>query len=425
MPRNSIRNTLAALTAALIGVPVVNSGEINRTETSILIYSEKDRARATEATFSLSKELKHQYLLDLRLTYDGLTGATPTGASPSKYAQTLTRASGGQTIDLQAGEFPVDENFQDTRFAADVAMSHLLGKETMVKLGTHLSSEHDYRSIGLSTTITHDFNRRNTTIGLGASIAHDVVKPVTGFYVPFSEVGVDLNETSTERRERFKGRDKNVYDVILSLAQVLDRRTVVRFSFSASRSSGHMTDPYKMLSIVQSPDSADPGEPVLNVYESRPDSRQQNVAFAELRKLIFGSATALSYRFYWDDWNVRSHTADVSLNLDLKHKGVMTPRVRWYRQSAADFHVPFLVEDDPLPSYASADSRLSKFTAFTYGLGYSVPVNSNSKINLGLEYYIQRGDVSPPPTLSSALNFDLFPKLDVVMVRLGYVHEFF
>ncbi|MGH8015952.1 MAG: DUF3570 domain-containing protein, partial [Candidatus Zixiibacteriota bacterium] len=139
MPRHSIRNTLAALTATLIGVPVTDAVEINRTETSLLIYSEKDRTRAVEAAFSLSKELKNQYLLDPRLTYDGLTVATP-----SKYAQTLTRASGGQTINLPAGEFPVDQNFEDTRFAADVAISHRVGKETLVKLGTHLSSEHDY-----------------------------------------------------------------------------------------------------------------------------------------------------------------------------------------------------------------------------------------------------------------------------------------
>ncbi len=425
MPRNSIRNTLAALSAALIGVPVVDASEINYTETSILIYKEKDRTNAVEAAFSFSKELKSKYLLDLKLTYDGLTGATPTGASPSKYPQTLTRASGGQTTTLAAGEFPVDQNFEDTRFAADGAISRRVGRETLVKLGTHLSSEHDYSSVGLNTTITHDFNRRNTTIGLGGSLSHDVVKPVTGFYVPFSEVGVDLNEDATERQARFKGRSKNVYEVVVSLAQVLDKRTVVRFSFSASSSSGQMTDPYKMLSIVESPDSADPGEPVLDVYENRPDSRQQYVTFAELRKVLFGSATAISYRFYWDDWQIRSHTIDYSFNVNLKRKGMLTPRVRWYHQSAAEFHVPFLVESDPLPAYASSDSRLSEFNAFTYGLGYSVPVNSNSKINVTLEYYMQRGNISPPPALSSALNFDLFPNLDVIMVRLGYVHEFF
>jgi hypothetical protein len=209
------------------------------------------------------------------------------------------------------------------------------------------------------------------------------------------------------------------------LAQVIDRRTVVRFSYSASRSAGTLTDPYKVFSVVQSPDSADPGEPILNLYENRPDSRQQNVAFAELRKIIFGSATAISYRFYWDDWHIRSHTVDYSISFDLKRKGMVTPRVRWYHQSAADFHVPFLIQGDALPQYASADSRLAEFNAFTFGLGYSVPVNSSSKINFSLEYYLQRGDVSPPSSLASDINFDLFPKLNVVMLRFGYVHEFF
>ncbi len=425
MGRNSVRSTLAALTASLIGVPIADAADVNRTETSILIYSESERTRALEATFSLSKELKNQFLLDLRLTYDGLTGATPTGASPSKYPQTLTRASGGETEELEAGNFPVDESFEDTRFAADATFSRQLGKLSVVKLGTHMSSEHDYSSIGLNFGVNRDFNGRNTTVGIAGSYSKDVVKPVTGFYQPFSEVGVVLNETQQERQARFKGRGKKVSDIVFSLAQIINRGTVVRFSYSASRVSGYLTDPYKIFSIVQSPDSVDPGEPVLNLYEKRPDTRQQNAVFSEIRKQLFGRAAAFSYRFYWDDWQIRSHTADFSMHFDFKRLGAILPRVRWYHQSAADFHVPFLVQGDSLPSYASADSRLAQFTAFTYGLGYSYPVSSSSKVSLSGEYYMQRGKVSPPASLAPSIDFELFPKLNVIMIRLGYAHEFF
>lgn len=425
MPRNYIRGSLAALTASLIGVPQAQAAEFNSTETSILIYKEKDRTSAAEAKFSLSKEIKHQFQLDLHLTYDGLTGATPTGASPSKHPQTLTRASGGQTVELEAGSFPVDHNFRDNRFAVDAGLSRRVGRVTEIKLGTHLSSEQDYSSIGLNASVMHEFNGRNTTIGLAGSISRDVVKPVTGFYEPFTEVGADLNEDASERRERFKGRSKKLYDFVISLSQVIDRRSVVRLSYSATRASGYMTDPYKMFSIVQSPDSADPGEPVLDLYENRPDSRQQNALFAEVRKQIFGKATSLSYRFYWDDWEINSHTADLSFHLDFEKKGMIIPRVRWYYQTAASFHAPFIVEGDQIPEYVSADSRLSEFHAYTFGLGYLVPVNSSSKLSFNLEYYLQRGDISPPQQLESYINFNLFPKLDVVMVRFGYLHEFF
>ncbi len=425
MGRNSVRGTLAALTASLIGVPVADAADINRTETSILIYSENERTQALEATFSLSKELKNQFLLDLRLTYDGLTGATPTGASPSKYPQTLTRASGGESEELEPGSFPLDGSFNDTRFAADATMSRQLGKLSVVKFGTHLSSEHDYSSVGLNFGVNRDFNGRNTTVGIAGSFSKDVVKPVTGFNQPFSEVGLTLNETAQERLARFKGRNKRVSDIVFSLAQIISRGTVVRFSYSYSRASGYLTDPYKIFSIVQSPDSADPGEPILNLFEKRPDARRQSAVFSEIRKQIFGRAAAFSYRFYWDDWQIRSHTADFSMHFDFKRKGAVLPRVRWYQQSGANFHVPFLIQGDPLPSYASADSRLAQFRAFTYGLGYSYPLSSNSKVNLSFEYYMQRGQVNPPASLAQSINFGLFPELNVIMLRLGYAHEFF
>ena len=99
---------------------------------------------------------------------------------------------------------------------------------------------------------------------------------------------------------------------------------------------------------------------------------------------------------------------------------MFTPHVRWYTQSQADFFAPFLVQGSSLPAYVSADSRLSNFDAWTYGLNYSVPVTARGRISFGLEYYLQRGDNSPPAGFDAPLPHDLFPALDVVMVRLGY-----
>lgn len=424
MSRPSITKTLAALTATLVGSSIAQAGEGNRSETSILIYSERNRARATEAAFALTKQMKNDFTLGLRLTYDGLTGSTPTGASPSRYAQTVTRASGGRTITVPAGDFPVDEYFADRRFAASADLSHPLGRMSTATVGMHASSEHDYSSVGLSAGLTRDFNRRNTTVGVSAAFSHDVVKPVGGFYEPFSIVGTALNETPEERRARFEGKVKTVYDFVFSLTQVIDRKTLARFNYTLGRSDGYLTDPYKIFSIVQAPDSADPGEPIENLYEHRPGVRHQNALFAQIRKHLFGSTADVSYRFYWDDWSVESHLVDVSWHVDFKSTGAVTPRVRWYHQSAADFHAPFLVQGESLPAYVSADSRLAEFDALTYGMAYSIPVNPTSRLSITAEYYSQRGDRGPPASFGMPLAFDLFPKLDVVMVRLGYSHDF-
>ena len=420
----SIKGALTALTATLVGSSVAPVAAQNQTETSILVYSESERMRATELNFSLTKQMKNDYLLNMRLSYDALTGATPTGASPSKYPQTITRASGGQAITVPAGEHPVDENFKDARFAGEANVSHPLGRHSTWSLGIHLSSEQDYKSVGVNAGLTREFNKKNTTVGVSAAFSRDKVSPVGGFYVPFSDVDAELNETRDERLARFEGRPKKVYDFVFSLTQVLNRKTVFRANFTTGKSSGYMTDPYKIISSVLPPDTIDAGEPVQNLYENRPGERNRNAAFAEIRRFIFGTSVGVSYRYFWDDWDVVSHSVDVSTRVNLHKHGAFTPRVRWYHQSEASFYRPFLVQGQPLPIYASSDSRLAAFNAITYGLSYSVPVNSTSRLNVSTEYYTQRGDLSPPAGYEGQLAHDLFPKLDVVMIRVGYTHDF-
>jgi hypothetical protein len=420
-----IKHAVTAITAALVGSLPSYAVAQNHSETSLLIYSERDRVRATEGNFSLNKQLKHDYSLSLRLTYDGLTGATPTGASPSRHTQTITRTSGGKTVTVPAGEFPRDESFKDTRFAAEAGLSRPLGRLSNGSLGIHASSEHDYTSVGLNVGVTRDLNRRNTTVGLSAAVARDVSKPVGGFHKAYSVFGEDIeDEDRDERRERFEGRNRSVYDLVFSLTQTLDRNTLLMLNYSLDHASGYLTDPYKVISRVQPPDGDDPGEPIENIYENRPAVRSKNAVFAELRRFLGGSTIGLGYRYFWDDWGVTSHSVDASWRLDFSRHGAFEPRVRWYHQSRADFYQPFLVEGSPLPSYASSDSRLADFDAFTYGLNYSLPVSPGSRVNISAEYYAQRGDRSPPEAYGSLLEFDLFPKLDVVMIRLGYSRDF-
>jgi hypothetical protein len=386
----------------------------------VLVYSERDRTRATEATVNYFKDLKHNFVLNFRFTFDGLTGATPTGASPSKYPQTVTRPSGGSIVTVPAGAFPTDDYFSDTRFAAEGALERAMGRLSTLKLGVRASGEHDYKSLGVFGGGTREFNGRNSAIGLTAAYSGDLVEPIGGFMPAFWEVGVDLNETDTERRQRFDGRPKNVLDLGLSISQVINRQTLVRVNWSTSLQKGYLTDPYKIMSVVQPVDSADPGEPVTALYENRPDARHQEAVMGQIKR-HFNVATAdLAYRYFWDDWGVNAHSVDLFLNLDFKRTGAFTPHVRWYYQSAAEFYSLFLVQGQALPTYASADSRLASFHALTYGLSYSLPVNTRSRVTFGAEYYLQRGDSSPPAGFGTSLPYELFPKLDVVMVRMGY-----
>lgn len=433
----SIRSAVAALTAALLGPGAATVSAQDHSETSLLLYSESQRVTALEGVFNLDKKLTGPYSLTLGLTYDGLTGATPTGATPSKQAQTYTGPSGRSVVTIQPGETPLDHNFKDARYAVDGSLSRALDRLTTMSLGGHFSGERDYLSIGVNSGLTRDFFRKNTTLGLSGSYSHDIVSAIGGAPIPFSAQdtassqgggGNGGNEsdgvTAIPAHHDRSGKPKDVFDVVFGLSQILDRKTILRMNYSYDRATGYLIDPYKVLTVVQSPDSANPGEPVNNVYENRPSYRRKNALYAEIRRYIAGNTVDLSYRYFWDDWGIISRTVDLTYRWQLDTDLVLQPHVRWYRQSKANFYHPFLVQGAPLPAYASADTRLGSFDALTFGLKYSFPVADGSRLNLTAEYYYQKGDRSPPEAFGTLRGYDLFPQTTAVMLRVSYGHDF-
>jgi len=424
-----IHTALTAITATLLGSGTVSAADGGKIDSSLLIYSESGRVQAAEGVFGLSRKLSERRTVGLRLTLDALTGASPNGATPSSRVQTFTGPSGGASYEAEPGKIPLDDTFSDKRAALDGSLRESLDRITFLTVGGHVSFEQDYSSFGVNGGIERDFNRRNTTLGVSTAYTHDVVRPIGSAPVPFSSMpppSVNAGGEDEDEREGAgagPGKGKDTFDVIAGATQTLGRNTIMRVDYSLSLVSGYLNDPYKILSVVQNASSAAPGEPLDYVYERRPGTRQKQALFAELRRYIAGSALDLSYRYFWDDWGIESHTADVFLHVPVRGDHALEPHFRWYRQTEADFHTPYLVEGQTFPNYASADSRLAAFDAMTYGLSYSIPVDVGSRLTLGAEYYNQIGERGPPDTVGILSQYDLFPKLDAFMVRIGFSHD--
>ena len=400
----------------------------DQVESSVLIYKETDRVSAAEGIVGISKHLRGEYLLGLRLTYDGLTGASPNGATPSAKLQTFTRPSGNGAYTTQPGQTPLDDTFKDTRFALDGSLGKALGRTTQLSGGLHFSAEHDYSSFGINGGLTEDLFKKNTTIGLSLAYSKDAVSPEGGAPVPFTTMvaasGNGGHEGDDDEGEGGPSESKDVFDAIVSLSQIVDRNTIVRFNYSFNHSTGYLNDPYKLLSVVQNSSSANPGEPESYIYENRPDARTKHAVFGQVRRYLGGHTLDLSYRYFWDDWGSTSHTADMFFEWRFKNGHAIQPHVRWYTQSEADIHRYFLVSGEHLPQYASADSRLAKFDALTLGLQYSLPLDGLSHLQITAEYYTQMGDKSPPGAFGELRQVDLFPKMKALMFRLGYARDF-
>jgi hypothetical protein len=423
-----VRSSLALCTAALLGSQVTHAKEGDVIESSLLVYSETDRVTAVEGIAGFRHYLNGGRILSGKFTYDGLTGASPSGATPSREIQTFTRPSGEGSYQTPAGEIPLDDSFLDTRLAGDLSLLQPLDRLTNLTLGIRGSQEHDYLSLGVDATLSRDLNDRNTTLLFGGSIALDRINPEGGVPHPLAVMQTGTEESEDEHERESDADSKTVLDGLIGVTQIFDRKTIGSVNFAVGYSSGYHSDPYKILTLVGDLSDAKPGEPLEYRFERRPSTRVRQSVHTSLRRFLGsgkGSGAVLTgeYRFYWDDWGLNSHTLDLYYRQPLGKGHAVQPHLRWYSQSEADFYRRWLVENQPLPEFASADVRLARMTAKTVGLTYFLPEIGKVHLSIAGEFYVQDGEHYPGDAFGSLKEFDLFPKLEVVMFRTGFSYD--
>ena len=428
----SLKRSLGIATSALLATGGANADwlpELKDWDTSagLLYYSEPDRVTAIEPVISAIKSLDTDEFLTFKLTVDTLTGASATGAVSSDLPQTFTRPSGNGSYSTATGETPLDDTFQDTRATLNANWERPVAEELTLNLGTALSKEYDYLSLGVSSSLAKDINDGNTTLSGGLSFSADSGSPVGGEPIPFAS----MQPAGTDQPRQGSGSDKQVLDVVLGLTQIIDKRSLFQINYSLSSSDGYLTDPYKFISVI------DPvtGDPVFDnvvqpdlptvAFENRPDSRTKHSLYAQYKVALGDNILDTSYRFLTDDWGINSHTLDVRFRVPTRGGSYWQPHARLYQQSAADFYTPFFVGDDrpaagDSDSFASADYRLGEFTGMTLGLEYGRRKQGRGW-SVAAEYYLQSGS-EPDDKFGALAEQTLFPDVDAFFVR--FIRDF-
>jgi hypothetical protein len=419
--------TLGAAACALLGAPsIAPAADANwEIDTATLYYAEQDRVSLFEPVLSARRNWD-QHSFGAKLTVDTLTGPSPSGATPASTPQTTTGPSGGATYSTKPGEIPLDDSFEDTRFALALDYTAPLPAEWSGTAAVNFSTEYDYQSIGGSLRLQRDFNQHNTTFAFGASVSSDTIDPVGGTPEGLSlkqnggnPGDDDEDESDDDRDARGSSENKTVVDLLAGVTQVIDPHSLVRLNLVYSDSSGYQTDPYKILSVVGSD-----GEPLRYVYEKRPDSRTKTGAFVEYVRDFSGDVFKTSYRYLTDDWGIDSHTLETSYRFKLGAADYLEPQLRYYMQTSADFyHVALYDGEENAVDYASADYRLGKLDAWTAGLQYGHRFASGSDLMLRASYYVQTPaeDEVPAQAAEGLSKFDqLVPDTKAIMLTVGY-----
>lgn len=303
---------------------------------------------------------------------DGVSGASPyINSGGALYLDKLTlkplKTDGYGTL---LGGF--DEQLVHTMSSASPEVrkqvdltAHHEWTDVRVDAGGGISKEPDYRSVFGHAEGQWDLHQKLTTLSLALNYAtsqteamldHDAsiyIYDACVFTCYQSSGSGHVEEIGAYGKRVLYGDRKDVGGRI-GLTQVLDRSSFLAAGLGYTHSSGYLANPYKVVEVgFIDPDQQffAPPDTLYVTYnallEVRPDVRKQGTFdLSYVRHIESTNAAAhLSYRYFQDDWGIRSHTLEAQWVQPLARGWTVSPRLRYYSQDAADFYTPFLVTD--------------------------------------------------------------------------------
>ena len=397
----SIRNKLSLATCSLLTTGNASAEAIENaweTDASYLYYSEVDRVTVNKLVGAAKGFVSARDTASIKVVFDSMSGATPTGAVKSS-SLTYSGASGGSGI-TPSGESGALSDFDDTRVGVALDWAHEHTRTLTVNYNGAFSVENDWRSFSVAATANKENSSRSLRWTLGIAGTYDEIFRVNGNNTPEPLTRVE--------DQRFLGEgERTTTDVIAGLTSVINRRTTAQLNLSFGIANGYMTDPYKVFSIVDAN-----GVEWDQYFEGRPDSRTRWSITAKLNHMTFpgNNGIHLTYRYYSDDWDIKSHTLDYAHRFIFGNADYLEPRIRLYTQNKAEFYQNAFSaapgSTPILPEFLSADYRLDDMSSGTVGMTYGVRFGPNADLRTRLEYLYQTFENSTFDT-NKALIFNI------------------
>lgn len=208
--------------------------------------------------------------------------------------------------------------------------------------GYRYSTEPDYESHGANLGLEMDLADRNTTLAIGGAATFDDV----------GRVG-DPNFS----------RDSRLVSARLGYTQVLDGDTLVQGIYEFGRAQGLLSSVYRFVGIGGK-DVTCRGTVTFCIPESNPTERVRHALAVRGRRAL-GDLFSIGagYRFYIDDWDVTSHTANLSGAWLPEAQTSVSLRYRLYWQSEASHYRASYPELKDGRGLYTSDKELSPLSA--------------------------------------------------------------
>jgi len=335
---------LLIFTILLITLITANADELSdKFSLSVNTYIDNTNSDIITTKLNTVKRLSEKYGIGIDAGYDAISSATP-----------LNRAD---NID----EDRDDEGNKDRFFSTVTGIYNDVVNN--ISVSGYYSKESDYTGRSVFVNYSRIMNNDNTSISTGISQSFD---------------SWDISGLTEDER--------NDSQLNLSASQFLTNTSQVQLIYTLIYSDGFLASPYRNVDIGSE-----------KIYERLPSDRTAHAVAIKLIKLINEPTSVhLYYRYYFDDWEIRSHTVSVDLYRDITDYIVLGGSYRYYNQDEASF-TKKSDQYKPDDTYIAIDYKYSNFTSNTIGINLMLTPQweffsfidwESAKFKISADYYI-------------------------------------
>jgi hypothetical protein len=268
--------------------------------------------------------------------------------SASYYVDTVSNAS----IDVVTTASPYHESRKEYGFGLDY-----IYRDSKITLSALSSREPDYVANSRSIDITQETFGGMTSVSMGFTLANDQIG---------KHNSPEFSDVAKHWQYRF------------GVSQILTPHWIMSANTEIVADNGFLGSPYRIAYVFGAA-----------VPERIPRTRSSRaVKFRVLGSLSAQNAIHADYRYFWDNWAIKAHTAEGGFSRHLDDKTLADTYLRFYKQSKALFYSDNASSET---LYVSRNRQLGTYNSIGVGAkltytAYKVPGKYEVKYNAGYEF---------------------------------------
>lgn len=252
------------------------------------------------------------------------------------------------------------------------------GKKGSFGIGSYISSEYNYKSFGADIHFSRKVNHNNGEFTVKLQTYLDNVTliypseliPTTttvtsgGTVVTTTASGRTISGSggSSSKESSIPTSPRNTYTGSLSYSQMINTRLQVALMVDMVKQDGFLSLPFHRVYWSNGKDT----------IEHLPSSRAKLPLGFRLNYFLGDNVIIRTYyRYYTDDWGIKSNTANIEIPYKITPFFSLSPFYRYYDQTASRYFAPYKAHS-PTDQYYTSNYAYSKFSANFYGMGLRI-----------------------------------------------------